>query len=523
MSQLQLFAAACLALFVSACTTPAAAPPPAPTPPTLGVFESQGDVGATGLAGSATFDPASGQYTVTGGGANIWGSTDAFHYVWTQRSGDLHVAADIDWVGAGHVEHRKAGVMIRQNLTPGSPYMDVMVHGNGLTSLQYRAVQDGPTYQIASNVTGPHRVQLEREGQYAYFSVSGPDGALHHAGGSFRLPLTEPYYVGLAVSGHDDTLTETAHFSNVDISVPQLATIADTGYAAQVEATLEVMDIQNGPYPQGNRRIVRHFDHKIEAPNWSRDGHSLIYNDQGHLYSIPVEGGDPTMINTGDRVKLNNDHGISPDGTQLVISDQSETDNLSRIYMLPFAGSDHPRLVAQYPHGRAYWHAWSPNGRTLIYVAVGPNNSEYDLHSIGVNGRHDRRLTTADGTDDGPEYTPDGQWVYFNSQRSGAMQIWRMKPDGSQQTQVTNDTNYRDWFPHLSPDGKLIAFVSFGTDVPLNDHPPNKDVMIRLMPTDGSSPPIVLTTLFGGQGTMNVPSWSPDGHEIAFVSYRLKR
>ncbi|HVY86750.1 MAG TPA: hypothetical protein VG943_16580 [Caulobacterales bacterium] len=518
MRALRMYAAAGLALAMSACATPPAPPPPAP--PSLGLFSAQGDIGATAIAGAGSFE--NGRYTVTGGGANIWGDVDAFHYVYTQRSGDLHVAADIGFVGQGVEEHRKAGLMIRQNLTPGSPYVDVMVHGNGLTALQYREVQDGPTHQIMSNVSGPARVRLEREGNYAFFSVSGADGQLHHAGGNFRIAFQEPYYVGLAVSGHNNTLSETATFSNVEMSVPHLADVPDTGYPAAVESTLEVLDMSGGD--MGDRRIVRHFTGvKIEAPNWSRDGRSLIYNSGGHLWSIPVAGGEPTMVNTGDRVKLNNDHGLSPDGSQLVISDQTEADNLSRIYTLPTTGADHPRLVVQYPNGRSYWHAWSPDGRTLIYVAVRDNNTYYDLHAVDVSGRHDRRLTRAPGVDDGPEYTPDGHWVYFNSMRTGAMQIWRMRPDGSGAEQITNDAAYRDWFPHISPDGQRMAFVSFGTDVPLNDHPPNRDVIIRVQPMDRSAPPVIVTKLFGGQGTMNVPSWSPDGQYLAFVSYRLVR
>jgi Tol biopolymer transport system component len=149
--------------------------------------------------------------------------------------------------------------------------------------------------------------------------------------------------------------------------------------------------------------------------------------------------------------------------------------------------------------------------------------NEYDIYAQDLAGGPERPLIKGPGVDDGPEYTPDGRFLYFNSTRTGSMQIWRARADGSDPEQVTRDTNYRDWFPHISPDGKWIAFVSFGLDVDLGDHPPNRDVMLRIMPTDGSAPPRVLTRLFGGQGTMNVPSWSPDSKSIAFVSYRLVR
>jgi len=485
-----------------------------------GLFDDHGDVGVTRHRGAVEHDPATGNYRVTGGGANIWDGADAFHYVWTRRSGDLHISADIAWVGTGGDPHRKAGLMIRQNLTPGSPYADVMVHGDGLVALQYREVQDGPTHQIISNVTGTRRVRLEREGDYVYFSVAGPDGVLHHAGGNYRIALQAPYHVGLAVSAHDDARSETATFSNVSLTVPALAYVPDTGYAARVESTLEVMEVSGA----GSRRVVRHFDGKIEAPNWTRDGASLVYNSGGLIYRIPVAGGDPEVIDTGPNRRNNNDHGLSPDGTQLIISDQSQPDNVSRIHVLPLAGSDQPRLVVSHPTEPSYWHAWSPDGRTIAYTARRPETNDFDIYAVELGGGPERRLTTTPGVDDGPEYSPDGRYLYFNSTRSGAMQIWRARAsDGADPEQVTNNPDFRDWFPHFSPDGRWIVFVSFGLDIALGDHPPNRDVDLRIMPSDGSAPPRVLTRLFGGQGTINVPSWSPDGRSIAFVSYRLVR
>jgi TolB protein len=492
----------------------------APRPSPLGIFQAQADIGAPALRGSTRHDPATGTYRVTGGGANIWAEKDAFHFVWTRRSGDLHVAADIAFVGSGGQPYRKAGVMIRQDLTPESPFADVMLHGNGLAALQYREVAGGPTRQIVANVTLPQGVRLEREGDYVYFSATGADGTLHHAGGNFRIRLRGPYYVGLAVSAHDNKAIETATFSNVSLTVPRLAVVPDTGYPAKVESTLETMEVSGDQY----RTIVRHFDGKIEAPNWTRDGKSLIYNSLGRIYRIPVVGGEPVAIDTGPNIRNNNDHGLSPDGTQLIISDQTEADNLSRIHVLPLDGSHVPRLVVSYADARSYWHGWSPDGKTIAYVYVHTSNGDYDIYTRPLAGGPDVRLIAGPGTDDGPEYSPDGRYIYFNSTRTGAMQIWRANAaDGSNPEQVTMDPAYRDWFPHLSPDGKWIAFVSFGTDVDLGDHPPNRDVMLRVMPADGSAPPRILTRLFGGQGTMNVPSWSPDSMAIAFVSYRLVR
>jgi Tol biopolymer transport system component len=325
--------------------------------------------------------------------------------------------------------------------------------------------------------------------------------------------------VGLALSAHDNARTETATFSNVGLTVPQPAHVPDTGYAAQVEATLEVLTISNR-----DRRVVRQFDGKIEAPNWSRDGKSLIYNSGGRIWRIPVEGGEPAAVDTGRFVDNNNDHGLSPDGTLLVISDQIEPDNLSRIHVVTLDGSAPVRTVVDDPAARSYWHGWSPDGSTLAYVRVGVSDGSYDIWTKDLAGGAPRPLIVGPGVDDGPEYSPDGRHLYFNSTRSGAMALWRAQADGSGPVQITHDPARRDWFPHLSPDGKWIAYVSFGDDVALEDHPPNReDVQLRIIPADGSAPPQVLTRLFGGQGTINVPSWSPDGRQLAFVSYRLKR
>ena len=484
----------------------------------IGVFERSADIGETATPGTVAHD--AGSYRITASGANIWGETDAFHYVWSQRSGDLHIAADIEWVGKGKDPHRKAGLMIRQNTTPGSPYADVMVHGDGLIALQYREVQDGPTRQIISSVTAAKaRVRLEREGDYVWFSVAGSGGKLAHGGGNYRIAFQAPYMVGLAVSSHDNSVSETAVFSNVEIAVPNLAYVPDTGYPARVEATLEVMEVDGVQ----SRRVVRHFDTKIEAPNWTHDGKSLIYNSGGKIWRIPVEGGEPVAINTGRHIDNNNDHGISADGKTLVISDQIEPDNFSRIYTLPIEGSDNPTLQVSHPDARSYWHGWTPDGKTLAYVYVHATNGKYEIWGRDVGTTKDRVLIAGPGTSDGPEWSPDGKHLWFNSTRSGAMQIWRADADGSNPVQITTNPDYRDWFPHLSPDGKWVAFISFGLDVALGDHPPNRNVMLRIMPSDGSAPPKVLTRLFGGQGTINVPSWSPDSKSIAFVSYRLVR
>ncbi len=466
----------------------------------LGWFEEATDVGKVSHAGTA-FRPNPREYVVTGGGANIWGNVDAFHFIWRKLTGDVAVSVSVGWQGEGHNAHRKAGWMIRQSLDADAPYVDAVAHGDGLTSLQYRKVKGGPTEEIQSPVKAPAAVQLERHGDVFTMSICRAGEAFQPIG-SLSVVLKDPVYAGLAVCSHDDSVTETAVLSNVDFkSLGQLQTKERV-----VESTLEIISVSTG-----ERRVVYRAKRHFEAPNWSPDGSYLLFNGNGRLYTIPVTGGEPKILDTGVANRCNNDHGLSADGKWLAISDQH--DGPSHIYVLPSGGGT-PRSVT--PLGPSYWHGWSPDGKTLAYCAE--RNGNYDVYTIPVEGGTERRLTTAEGLDDGPEYSPDGRYMYFNSERSGLMKIWRMKADGSDQEQVTSDSDWADWFAHPSPDGKSLLFLSYHKDV--KGHPANQDVALRIMPLAGGKPK-VLARLFGGQGTINVPSWSPDSQSAAFVSYRL--
>lgn len=484
-----------LTIFVTSCNTA----------PRLGIFEGNTDIGNVKKAGSVKFNPFDSSYTISGGGSNMWANSDEFQYVWKKMSGNVSIAADIEWIGSGVDPHRKACLIIRQNLEPGSAYADAAVHGDGLTSIQYREVAGEITREIQSNISAPQRVRIEKEGDYISMSIAYGDGELQSSGGTFKLPFTEPFYVGLGVCAHNNDTIETAIFSNVVIEM--LEEKPDS--LKEIESTLETI-----PVASFDRRVVYHTSVRIEAPNWSPDGLTLIYNSDGLLYKIPATGGEPELIPTDFAKRINNDHGISPDGKQIVISDQTETGK-SLIYILPIEGGVPQKIT---PTGPSYWHGWSPDGKTLAYCAE--RNGNYDIYTIPTKGGKEKRLTNAEGLDDGPDYSPDGKFIYFNSERTGTMQIWRMKTDGSEQEQVTTD-EYNDWFAHPSPDGKWIAYITFGTDVPSGSHPANKDVMLRLMNLETKEIQ-VMAKLFGGQGTINVPSWSPDSQRLAFVSYRLK-
>lgn len=288
-----------------------------------------------------------------------------------------------------------------------------------------------------------------------------------------------------------------------------------TGYsqtpATTVESRLEILDLATG-----QRRVVYRAAGRFEAPNWTKDGHHLIFNQQGRLYRIPVDGGTPVEIPTGFARFNNNDHGVSPDGQWLAIShhngEQPTGDNAT-IYVVPLTGGTPRQVTTKAP---SYWHGWSPDGRTLAFV--GQRNGEYDIYTIPVEGGAEQRLTDAPGLDDGPDYAPDGQYIYFNSVRTGRMQIWRMRPDGSDPVQLT-DNPYNNWFPHPSPDGRWLVFLTYLDEIDPGSHPPDQNVMLLLMDLQTGTVR-ELCRFTGGQGTINVPSWAPDSRAFAFVSYQ---
>jgi hypothetical protein len=467
----------------------------------LGIFSNHQDIGKVARPGSGDFDPAKGGYLIAGGGENMWFTNDAFHFVWTKMSGNVALAADINFPEPGGNPHRKACLIIRQSLDPDSAYVDVARHGVGLTSLQYRETAGGATHEIQANISAPARVGLEKRGDYITLSVAAAGEALHPSGAGYRIQFQEPFYVGLGVCAHDNKAIERAIFSNVELK--SLPPVEKTG--AVVESALETVAVASL-----DRRVIYQTRDHIEAPNWSRDGKYFLFNRNGRICRLPVTGGKPEVLDTGGQIRCNNDHGLSPDGEHLAISDQTQ-DGQSRIYVLPVSGG-RPRLVT--PLAPSYWHGWSPDGQTLAYCAE--RNGNYDIYTIPVGGGKETRLTTAPGLDDGPDYSPDGKYIYFNSERTGRMQIWRMKADGSDQEQITSD-DYNNWFAHPSPDGRWIVFLSYAREV--TGHPPGQDVMLRLLsPANGKIQ--VLAKLYGGQGTINVPSWSPDSRNVAFVSYQ---
>ncbi len=464
------------------------------------------NIGNPELKGSFEFDKDSQQFILTGAGYNMWFDRDEFYMVYQKITGNFIFSANLKFVGKGVEAHRKIGLMIRNSTKDNAIYMDGAVHGDGLTSLQYRETKGGQTSGIKSEIKAPDFIQVERNGDRFILRVS-QDGQPLKEIGNIKLDMGSTVLTGMFICSHNAGVTEKAVFSNVRIEIPAAENI--NAYKTPAKSRLEIINIETG-----NRKIVYETDEHIEAPNWSRNGEYLIYNSKGKLYKFTLDNADVSEINTGFATHNNNDHGISFDGKTIAISNLTEVNGkkISIIYTVPVEGGIPARVTEK---GPSYWHGWSPDDKWLTYCAE--RNGNYDVYKIKRTGGKEIRLTTAEGLDDGPEYSPDGKHIYFNSVRSGNMQIWRMKPDGSEQEQVTTD-NFQSWFAHPSPDGKWLIMISYLPDVPAGSHPPNKRVMLRLMPADRDTVKTI-AFLYGGQGTINVPSWSPDSKNVAFVTY----
>ena len=278
-----------------------------------------------------------------------------------------------------------------------------------------------------------------------------------------------------------------------------------------VISSLYVYDMATG---QSNliTRELRHF----EAPNWSRDGKYFLINAYGKLEKMSMTGDRIGYFNTGKVQDCNNDHGFSFDGKNLFISSgkPSIKEHSSFIFKVPAVGGEPVQLT---PTSPSYWHGISPDGKTMVYCAA--RNGNYDVFSMSTDGGEEKRLTTTEGLDDGPEYSPDGQYIYINSFRTGHMQIWRMYPDGTNPEQMTFD-NKSNWFAHINPNNKVATIISYDEDQ-AQTHPFGRQVRIRLLDLQTKQIKDLTGPFYGGQGTINVPSWNPEGTKFAYVKYEL--
>jgi len=470
--------------------------------------EAHAGVGDVPLAGGVDFDASSGTYRITGGGANIWAARDAFHFAYRRVTGDFTLTADIEFAGTGVNAHRKAVLMARQDLTPGSAYADAALHGDGLTSLQYRATAGGQTAELRSSEKGPVRIRLQRRGNQFTMQAGKPGETLTPTGPQ-AVELSGPIYVGLGVCSHDAQVLETAIFKNVRLEV-----------APRYRSKVTIFDLRSR-----NSKTVYEAGGIVEAPNWSRDGKWLLINTGGNLYRLPLDGPPtPQLIPVGEGFRCNNDHDLSRDGKWLAFSASSPSSRQSQVFVAAADGSGAKLLT---PAAPSYFHGWSPDGKWLAFV--GQRNGKYELFRVAPAGGEELRLTSAGAYDDGPDYSPDGKWIYFNSNRKDGWNIWRIPSEGGGEgdklaQQITNDAG-EDWFPHPSPNGKLIVFLTFpaGTEGHNGRMP---GMTLRMIKAPGKRPAAspkvdTLATFFGGQRSINVNSWAPDSKRFAYVVYEL--
>jgi Tol biopolymer transport system component len=479
----------------------------------IGIFENHQDIGNPKRKGNTIYDQDRQQYKLSGSGYNIWFGRDEFHYTYKRIKGDFILTANFQFTGKGTDPHRKIGWMVRNSLDDNATHVSATLHGDGLMAMQWRALQGAlmrdPEDEIRFSKSNPQIIQLERNHGIYIVRVAHSGEPLQVVGSYEPEAMNDEVFAGLFISAHHETILEEASVWNVRIDKP----VADNynagrdGYLGSRLETINVVD--------GKRKVIHEAPTSFEAPNWMPDGKKLLFNQGGYLYKIPVEGGATEKLNTDFANRNNNDHGISFDGKMLAIS--HHRDGLpgggSTVYVLPLAGGVPKQVTHETP---SYWHGWAPNGKEVVFVGQ-RGDPFYDIFKIPILGGPEIKLTNnSDYHLDGPEYSPDGKYIYYNSSQSGTMQIWRMKPDGSSKEQLTFD-EYNDWFPHISPDGKWMVFISFPKEINPKDHPAYKRVMLRLMPTGGGAPKVI-AYLYGGQGTINVPSWSPDSQYVTFVS-----
>jgi TolB protein len=470
-----------------------------PSPEPVGLFSDHQDVGPVKLPGAALYDAASQEYTLQASGANMWFGKDEFHFAWKKVKGDFIVQARVSFVGKGVDPHRKVGLMVRATLDAASPHVNASRHGDGLTSLQFRRSAGADTEEVRSEVSGPDVLQLERKGDSYTMSVAR-FGDTYTVSRLDDVKLGDEVFVGIYLCSHNAEVSEKATLHNVRLIRPAADNFAP--YRDYLGSDVELLDVDAGA-----RRVVHHVADSIQAPNWTPDGKRLILNRNGRIYGFDLATRQVADIDTGTMTRNNNDHALSFDGKRLGLSGGQP----STVWTVPVGGGMPTQVT---PTGPSYLHGWSPDGQWLVFT--GQRNGDFDIYAVPANGGPEKQLTTAKGLDDGPEYTPDGKWVYFNSTRTGRMQVWRMKPDGSGQEQLTFD-DFNNWFPHVSPDGKRVVFITYGPEIKPDDHPWYKRVYLRVMPVAGGKPSVI-AYVYGGQGSMNVNSWSPDNRQIAFVS-----
>jgi len=483
----------------------------------IGVFDTAVDVGNPKLKGSSVYNEATQEYSLKGAGYNIWFNRDEFHYLASRISGDFLVTANFDFPFPGKEAHRKLGWMVRESLQEDAAHITATIHGDGLTVAQWRVMRGAYMRDPQDELFFPKKkartIQLERRGKVYTMRIANWGESLQSYGSVTMDNIGNNPYVGLFVGSHNADVIEEARIWNVRVD-RLVQPNFNFGAADTLVSRLEVLDITNG-----NRKIVYESNQRFEAPNYMPGGKSLLINSKGSLWTISVTGGELTKFNTGFADRNNNDHVISFDGKMVGISHHRTGmfGGGSTVYIVPISGGT-PKLVTE--KTPSYLHGWSANNKEVYYVGRRDTsrNSPYHVYKANIDNGVETQLTSFKfGHVDGPEASSDSQWIYYNGSQTGTMQLYRMKTDGSNSEQLTFD-QYNNWFPHLSPDGRWIAYISFPDDIDPGSHPAMKMVTLKLIPVNGGFPKTI-AYMYGGQGTINTPSWSPDSGHIAFVSY----
>src|SRR4030042_1372289 len=349
-----------------------------------GIFSNHNDIGNVRHNGSVTFNPEDQVYVIEGSGTNMWFGEDEFHFLWVPLKGDFVVRTHLRFAGQGVEAHRKAGWLVRNHLGTASPHVNAAVRGDGLTSLQYRRAEGADTEEQTADVTAPGVIQLERQGN-TFIMSAAITGKPFTPVQVHDVDLMDEVFVGLYVCSHNPEVTETVIFSNVKIIKPAEKDFQP--YRDYLGCNLEILDVETR-----NSKIILSTPHSIQAPNWTTDGKSLIYNSNGLLYNLSLESNNITLINSGFANSNNNDHVLSFDGQYLGISHHSQEDNNnSTIYIMPVNGSALPEPITR--GGASYLHGWSPDGRHLVFTGL--RNDKYDIYRISVDTREEVRLTDA--------------------------------------------------------------------------------------------------------------------------------
>ncbi len=492
----------CLHAIVNACiffqtNTLGAQPMP------VGAFDAHADLGNPLLKGTAVYNETEQEYLLSGSGAN---NAHQFQYLYKKIKGDFIIKATIKFRTEKTAFMRKGGIVAMEAPDTTSAYAALGVFDSIplAAAVSFHTNENDSINHISISSYCPKEISLERSGNLFTFSVAA--AGENYKTISNEIQLSNELCVGIYIRSNAGDKKEYATFSNVRLIIPAPKDFRP--YIDYIGSHLEIMDIETG-----HRKIMYSVpDVSLQAPNWTRDNKFIIYNQEGKLYRYELDNGKISTLNTGNVKNMDGDHVLSFDGQMLGIS--GNMGEHETIYIMPADGSDNPLKITSGTTGPSYLHGWSPDKKSLVFT--GRRNGIFDIWLVNTTTHTETQLTHNNVLDDGPEFTPDGKYIYFNSVRTGTMQIWRMKADGSNQEQVTFD-EYNNWFPHISPDGKWIVYLAFPKNIDPSSHPFYKNIYIKLMPASGGVPKTI-AYLYGGQGTMNVPSWSPDSKNIAFVS-----